>query len=226
MEIIAHRGASAECPGNTLAAFERALAIGVDAIEADLLVTRDGVLVTRHDDLIEQDGQWHYIHELSFEQLQRIDLGSGARIPSLEQFFERFHGRCRLVLDLKTFGLAAPLGKFLRERTAGAEVHVTSFLHQEIVEISRQCPAVERSIVLAAVPITFAALFADTQTQQVSLFRGYITETVVRTLHEQGIRVWAYPVDLPREAAQFASWGIEAIFTDDPAAMQAVRDRL
>jgi glycerophosphoryl diester phosphodiesterase len=69
MKIIAHRGASAVRPENTLVAFEEAIRIGVDAIELDLHRTRDGMLVVLHDDLVQLDGEWRYVAELSFEEL-------------------------------------------------------------------------------------------------------------------------------------------------------------
>jgi glycerophosphoryl diester phosphodiesterase len=225
MKIIAHRGASAERPENSMAAFERALEIGVDAIEADLLVSRDGRLVARHDDLIQKDGAWYYANELTFDELQEIDIGDGERIPSLEMVFERFYGRCTIVLDLKQYGMAELLTTFLKKRKVEHGVHVTSFLHSEIAEIGRLCPAVERSIALAAVPITFQVFFQDTKTHEVSLFRGYLNETITQRLRGMGIGVRAYPVNLLREAEVFAAWGIDAIFTDDPAAMQSLQNR-
>jgi glycerophosphoryl diester phosphodiesterase len=224
MNIIAHRGASAERPENSMAAFERALEIGVDAIEADLLVTKDGRLVARHDDLIQKNGNWYYINELTFDELQEIDIGNGERVPSLEKVFDRFYGRCPIMLDLKQFGMAERLATFLKERKMEHGVHVTSFLHSEIAEIGGLYPGVERSIALAAMPITFDVFFQDTQTREVSLFRGYLNETIAQRLRNMGVRVRAYPVNLPREAAVFIQWGIDAIFTDDPAAMQSLRN--
>lgn len=225
MKIIAHRGASAERPENTLAAFERALAIGVDGIEGDVLVTKDRRLVVRHDDLIQKDTTWHYVRELTFEELQAIDVGAGEQIPSLEMVFERFYGRCPVVLDVKDFGIAELLTEFLLKRRAHQGVRVTSFLHSEVVEMGRRCPGVERSIILGAMPVNVRGLLEETNTRSVALYRGYLNEAITRHLVEMGIEIWAYTVNLPREAQAFASWGIEAIYTDDPAAMQSLRKR-
>ncbi|MBN1587311.1 MAG: glycerophosphodiester phosphodiesterase [Candidatus Omnitrophica bacterium] len=220
MKIIAHRGASAELPENTLEAFDRALEIGVDGIELDVLLSKDGRMVVRHDDLIEVNGQWHYVNELTLQQLQQIDLRDGARIPSLEEVLDRFHGRVPLTLDLKALGVTEVLVPVLESRKAGPEIHVTSFLHGEIVQMAEQYPAVMRSIVLAAVPIRFRELFEDTQTKQVSLFRGYVSREGLAGLQKHGVSIWIYPVNMPREAQTFAGWGVDAIFTDDPAGMK------
>lgn len=223
MRVIAHRGASWERPENTVAALERAVEIGVDAVEVDLLLSKEGRLVVRHDDLIQHDNTWSYVHELTVEELKAIDLGGGERIPLFEEVFERFQDRCPLVLDIKAYGAAQRLVAFLRPRAAKEQVHVTSFLHSEIVTFGALCPDVARSIVMASLPIKFDQLFREVGTRQVSLFRGYLTQEVILKLQRSGIRVWAYPVNLPREAQAFARWGVDAIFTDDPATMRFLR---
>ena len=224
MKIIAHRGASAVRPENTLAAFEEAIRIGVDAIELDLHQTRDGRLVALHDDLVRLDGDWRYVGELSFDELQRLDVGAGEHVPSLDLVLEQVRARCPLVLEIKAFGLAGPLSAVLRRHGLGTDLHVTSFLHEEVVEVGRQCPGLARSITLAAVPIRFQTLLEDSGTAEVSLFRGYLNREITARLRAHGATVRAYPVNLPREAALMAEWGVDAIYTDDPAAMQSLRE--
>jgi len=223
MQIIAHRGASAVRPENTRAAFEEALRIGVDAIETDLHLTRDGRLAVLHDDLVKLDGEWRSVSELSFDELRRLDVGAGERVPSLDEVFEQLRGRCGLFLEIKAFGAAGPLAAALKRHGIGPDIHVTSFLHEEVVEVGRLCPSVERSITLAAMPIRFEPLFEDSGTSQVSLFRGYLNREITRRLVGHGVSVRAYPVNLPREAQQMAEWGVAGIFTDDPEAMRGLR---
>jgi glycerophosphoryl diester phosphodiesterase len=209
MQIIAHRGASRDYPENTLRACDGALAIGVDMLEVDLLLSKDGRMVLRHDDCIQHQGQWHYVNELTLEELQRIDVGGGERIPCLEAFLERYYGQTTLVLDIKTFGMAQPLATLLTERRMTRGVHITSFLHEEVYQVHEQCPEVERSITLAAMPVSFLQIIQQSSARTINLFRGY--------LNHQTVQHWL------REAETFASWGVDAIFTSDPAAMQLLR---
>jgi glycerophosphoryl diester phosphodiesterase len=85
-DLQGHRGTRGLAPENTMAAFERALALGVTTIETDLAVTKDGVLVISHDSLLNPDivrgpdGQWlstkgPAIHSMTLEQLQSYDIG-------------------------------------------------------------------------------------------------------------------------------------------------------
>jgi glycerophosphoryl diester phosphodiesterase len=116
VDLQGHRGARGHLPENTLPSFERALAIGVDTLELDVGVTRDGVVVIHHDRRLNPDvargadGQWvkapaPTIHSLSFEQLRSYDVGrirpgseyaarfphqkpiDGTRIPRLSELF-------------------------------------------------------------------------------------------------------------------------------------------
>ena len=216
MKMIAHRGASLERPENTLSAFERALEIGVDAIETDLLSTKDHRLVVRHDDLIQKDPNRRYIRELTFDELQ-------AQIPSLESVFETVRGRSPLILELKSEGLVNLLTEFLRRKKWDQPIHVTSFLPEEVKRFANEFPEIERSITLSALPSQYQTLLQECQTKQVSLHRGFLTEELVRKLKQEGITIRVYTVNWPKEAERFASWGVDAVFTDDPAAMQFLR---
>jgi glycerophosphoryl diester phosphodiesterase len=117
MDVQGHRGCRGYLPENTLPAFQRALEIGVDTLELDCGVTKDGVVVVHHDRRLNPDvargpdGQWvsrpgPTIHSLAFDELQRYDVGrirpgseyaqrfpqqqplDGTRIPSLSALFE------------------------------------------------------------------------------------------------------------------------------------------
>ncbi len=223
MKIIAHRGAKTEKPENTLAAFEQALKIGVDGIEADLLMTRDQRVIVRHDDLIQTPEGQRPVKELTLKELQQIDLGGGERIPTLEEFLKRFLGRSPITLDLKAAGMVPILLPLLSQLGALDKVHMTSFLHADILQIGQEIPESIRSIVFAAVPINYEPIVKEAAVRQVSLFRGYLTEETVRQLGAKGIRVWVYPVNVASEAKRFARWGVDAIFTDDPRAMLGLR---
>lgn len=120
-DLQGHRGARGLAPENTMAAFERALGIGVTTLETDLALTRDGVLVLSHDPTLNPDltrgpdGAWlagpgPAIRSLSIDELRRYDVGrlkpgtryaaqwprqipvDGARIPTLAELIERVRG--------------------------------------------------------------------------------------------------------------------------------------
>ena len=102
---IAHRGHSSALPENTLAAFDQALAAGVDLIEVDLRLSRDGVAVCFHDaDLARMAGRPALIAELAERELRGVALTGGGSIPSFAEVADLARGRAGLMLDLKVPG--------------------------------------------------------------------------------------------------------------------------
>ena len=114
-------------------------------------------------------------------------------------------------------------GEFLKKKEWGQEIHVTSFLLTEVVYFAKNFPTIERSLTIPTLPVGKETLLREAETDQVSLHRGFLTEGIVGRLRRGGIRDRAYTVNWPEEAKRFASWGVEAIFTDDPASMQGLR---
>ena len=91
--ICAHRGASATCPENTLAAFREAIRLGVQQIELDVYLLRDGSLAVIHDATVDRTTDGHGpVSELTLEEIKKLDAGSkthprfaGERIPTLAE---------------------------------------------------------------------------------------------------------------------------------------------
>ena len=126
LDLQGHRGCRGLRPENTLAGFRHAISLGVNTIELDLGLTRDGVLVVAHDPAlnpvickIPAGLPSQRIMDLTFEQLQALDCGSlknprfeqqtlapGEKMPRLEQVLDllRQHPRLRANIEIKTFG--------------------------------------------------------------------------------------------------------------------------
>ncbi|MGW1022591.1 glycerophosphodiester phosphodiesterase [Streptomyces sp. NPDC002577] len=116
--VIAHRGASAEAPENTLAAVDRAAAMGFRWVENDVQRTKDGELVVIHDDSLKRTtnaeevfpgrAPWK-VADFTAAEIARLDAGSwfgpeyaGARVPTLKQYMKRLsHNHQKLVLEIK-----------------------------------------------------------------------------------------------------------------------------
>lgn len=107
LAIVAHRGASALAPENTLAAFRAALDLGVAVLETDVRAARDGVLVLSHDEhLSRRAGRPEAIAALDGALLREIAFGTDARgeeqrLPTLDDALRLAAGRARVLLDLK-----------------------------------------------------------------------------------------------------------------------------
>lgn len=113
MQIVAHRGASAECPENTLASTRRAIEAGASAVEVDVRTTKDGALVLSHDAKVDRttNGQGA-INALTLAEIKRLDAGrwfherfAGERMPTLGEALAVCKGRIDVLLDLKVDGV-------------------------------------------------------------------------------------------------------------------------
>ena len=106
---VAHRGASARAPENTLAAFREAIRLGADAIELDVQLSADGVPMVIHDDTVDRTTNGHgAVAAITSRDLRRLDAGAwfssrfrGERIPTLEEALEFARGRCGLNIEIK-----------------------------------------------------------------------------------------------------------------------------
>lgn len=113
--VIAHRGGASLAPENTLVAFEKARKLGVDAIELDVQMTKDGHLVVIHDETVERttNGEGE-VKQLTLAQIKQLDAayrfqdirgryiyrGQGIQIPTLEEVFQQF-GDMHIIIDIK-----------------------------------------------------------------------------------------------------------------------------
>ena len=124
MRILAHRGASGYAPENTFAAFELAVKLGADAIETDVRMTRDGVLVLLHDASVDRTTNGSGpVHDLSWDQLQELDAGvkfdakfSGQRVPRAADFLDYFAQQIPVCLEVKTAAVVDPLMELIESR--------------------------------------------------------------------------------------------------------------
>src|SRR5512138_3758757 len=110
--VIAHRGASAYAPENTLAAFELAARQGADMLELDVQRSADGVLVVFHDDTTERwDGQKRLAAACTLAELRALDIG-GERVATLAETcaFAREHSM-RMNVELKGAGFGADVAQ-------------------------------------------------------------------------------------------------------------------
>ncbi|MGZ8578333.1 MAG: glycerophosphodiester phosphodiesterase, partial [Actinomycetota bacterium] len=105
--MVAHRGASAEVPENTLAAFERAVEVGADAVEFDVRLTRDGVAVVMHDADVDRttDGRG-LVRDHSLAEVKGLRALGGAEgrdqeVPSLEEALVALSGRVAVDIEIK-----------------------------------------------------------------------------------------------------------------------------
>lgn len=237
--VYAHRGASAELPENTLEAFELALALGVDALETDTRLTRDGVPVLSHDpDARRHTDDTTLVRSQTRAEIGAWDLGrrwrasapdrTGVfRLPTLEEALVAFP-QARFNVDLKEPdpALALAVLAVLEKLDAFDRVCLASF-HQAPLSLVRQraphattslCAAEARWLALA--PKALFRLWRPTaQRAQLPVRAGPLrldSPGFLAKARSQGLAVDYWVINDPAEAARLTRLGADGVMTDDP----------
>lgn len=133
-------------PENTLRSFVAAQQAGLDVIELDLHLSKDGALVVMHDDEVDRttDGSGA-IADKTLAELRSLDAGRGERIPVFEEVLDAV--RAPLQAEIKDVAAARALAEVLHERDLVSRVEVSSFHDEAITEIARLVPGVRTALV-------------------------------------------------------------------------------
>jgi glycerophosphoryl diester phosphodiesterase len=248
--IIAHRGASALAPENTLAAFERALQDRADGIEFDVRLARDQMPVIIHDATLKRTaGLNASIATLSSAELATIDVGSwfnrrfpsraraeysGETIPTLSRVFELIAPRCRLLyVELKceaaeTIALVERVIAEVRAHELEERVVIESFSLAAVAEVKRIAPelrtaaAFERRIKRPHISArTLLQRARACAADELALQRSLVSRRMVEAAHHCGLPIVVWTVDHPSWAGRANALGLRAVITNDPAKMRA-----
>src|SRR5574337_1574840 len=168
---IAHRGAAALAPENTMAAFEKAVELGADAIELDLHVSRDGELVVIHDQTLDRTTNGHGpVHACNLQELRQLDAGrwfgesfAGQRIPTLAEVLDRFAGKVLLALEVKAgsaffLDIEEKAIAVLRKYQAISQVAVASFDHYALLKLKELEPSLRTAALLVGRPVSMPVI--------------------------------------------------------------------
>lgn len=232
--LIAHRGASAHCPENTLAAFERAIAEGADWIELDLQPVRDGVAVFHDDELLRLTGRPGRIHELEIAALAELDVRvegrsapSPQQVPSLQQVLEEIAPRCPLYVELKSdgLGLDSPRNRRLLERVFAAfapeSPHVLASFDPALVTAAHERG--HRGVLILAQMEALDRLPAEMLFAW-SARHHLLDEGIAERARRAGVPLWIWTVDRREDIERALSAGAAGICSNDVPLARAVLD--
>jgi glycerophosphoryl diester phosphodiesterase len=252
--LVAHRGGSALAPENTLAAFDQAAALQADAIETDVRLTRDGVVVVFHDDDTERLlGEAGTVEGRTLAELRRLDAGGrftpdggasfpwrgrGLMVPTLAEVLARYPAT-RLVVDAKADDPA--LARALVAAVMGAGAHdrvcLGSFYDAQADRIGLLAPEVARYFPQEAA--TCHVLAARAGVEGDSCPEGFnlaslpyrleegvvVNADVVAHFHVRGIPVHVWTVDEESLMQELLALGVDGIVSDRPDVLARVLGR-
>ncbi len=239
--IIAHRGASAYAPENTLSAFEKAIEMGALVIETDVHQTKDSMVVIMHDLSVDRTTTGKgLIKDLSSVEFKKLYIDTchaersrsaqkKERPPTLEEAIKCIHGRCRLLIELKKGSDYYPniekhIVDLINKYHAQSWIYtIHSFDKKALINVAKRDSNINlQKLIVFKFPLVsfnFDKKFNkdDFESWQgVNVYYRFCSKRVIRKLHKLGKTVYVWTVNKPRKARKFARRGVDGIITNKP----------
>jgi glycerophosphoryl diester phosphodiesterase len=244
--IVAHRGASATFPENTLPSFEAAIEAGADFVELDVRMTADAVPVILHDiDVSVRTDGAGFVHQLTLAQVKQLDASKGqgppVQIPTLEEALSLLSGRIGVDIEIKNLpgepsfdspreAVAEAIVSALHHDAFEGTAFVCSFNWLAIERVHDLDPSIPTGFLTAAMIEPWAALvYVKARGHQFVLPQVPALlaagREFVEAAHAEGIEVGTWTVDDPDAIAELFEMGVDAVATNDPGPAVAIRER-
>lgn len=231
--IIAHRGASAYAPENTLVSFEKAIEMGAMVIETDVHQTKDSVVVIMHDLSVDRTtngkGLIKDISSVDFKKLVVSSSGAVINPSTLEEAILLINGRCKLLIELKKGNsYYSNIEKHIVDLIDKYKAHswistIHSFEKEPLMNFAKRDSSInlQKLIVfnLPLVSFNFDKHFNKDDFKNwegVNVYYKFCSKRVIKKIHRLGKTVYVWTVNNPRKARKLAKKGVDGIITNKP----------
>lgn len=235
---IAHRGASGSAPEHTRPAFERALDLGVDMIELDVQLSRDGALVVMHDlDLQRTTNARGAVRERSWPEIKLLDAGAwygpefaAQPVLSLDEVIDLVGARARLNVEVKAPeadwpALASTLLATLRRRGLLDGTVISCFEPEALAVVRERDTAAQLGLLWQRTELTQAWEWSR-RLDAVSFHPHWmlLSAEVVGEAHARGLQVLTWTVNEIETMRDLVRIGVDGIISDHPERFSLVTD--
>lgn len=227
------------CPENTLASFERAVALGAEWIELDVHLTRDGALAVIHDETVDRTTDGHgFVKDMTLAELKRLDAGRrcgaqfvGQTIPTLDEVlaWAREHGTS-VDIEIKNAplyydGIEEAVVTTVDRADMAEEVIITSFDHHAVRRVKALDSRLETGVLYAARPLDGGVGLARAASADAVLPHwAYVTRDDVDAAHAANLAVASWATSDPAVLSHLLGAGVDAIATNAPDVLRALVD--
>ncbi|MCG2879911.1 MAG: glycerophosphodiester phosphodiesterase [Vulcanisaeta sp.] len=225
--VFGHRGAMGYAPENTIPSFRLAVEMGVDGVELDVHMTRDGEVVVIHDFTVDRTTNGHgYVKDLTLEEIKRLDAGvkfgsrwRGVPVPTLEEVFREFGKRIKYKIEIKRGsdyypGIERKVVELIRRYNVDAQV--ISFDYDALSNVR----AIDRDIEIGIIFIGKISWFIDVakklNAHWLHVSHELIDERGVELAHKLGLKVGAWTVNDEKRARYLIDIGVDDITSNYP----------
>ena len=217
MKIIGHRGAKGLAPENTLVSFDKAIEHGVDEIEFDVRVTKDGIAVIQHDpDLHDPAGNKLNVAASNYDELM-------AHKPDLVTFEEAMRSINRLVpvlIEIKPKVPTGPVVKAIKlleaDGWSGENMVVGSFSQAVLIDIKSALPHLSLVVIESWSGVRATWRARRLNTKRVNMNQRWLWSGFIKAMYDRGYKLAPYTLNNPEKAKRWAKYGLYATITDYP----------
>jgi glycerophosphoryl diester phosphodiesterase len=226
---VGHRGAKGHAPENTFASFNLAVEMGVNAVETDVHLSKDGEVVLIHDHTVDRttDGRG-FVKDMTLRELKRLDAGSwydprfaGQQIPTLSELLDWARDRVGVAIEIKNGpiyypGIAEKVVRLLKDHSVERQAILISFDHLVLREAKMIAPEVATGILYVGRFVNEAGAARAAAADALHPNWAFVTPDLVENAHAAGLAVspWC-PNDLPT-IRLLNEMGVDSVGTDYP----------
>lgn len=247
--VIAHRGASAYAPENTMVAFKKAMEMGAEIIELDVHLSKDKELIVIHDESLERTTNGNgLVRDFTLEELQKLDAGTwygddfaNEALPTLEEVLKMVNGQCTLLIEIKGAkdyfydGLSEKLMDLIQQYEAQNWCIVQSFepLYLEVIHGMDSNIELQYLIFTDFSPFNMylgtSVTMGDYQQSiyaAINPFYKSLTQGKIESIHQAGFKTFTYTVNEEEDMKKLIALGVDGIITDYPDKLISLRNQI
>ena len=209
---IGHRGAKGYATENTIASFQKAIELGVDMIELDVHLSKDGIPVVIHDETIDRTTHYSgFVNQFTAEFLQSIG------VPTLRDVFDLVENRCAINIEIKVFEATKPVLEVLKNTKFPQEKIIISSFNWDVLNV---CHSEGENIslgFLTELSIEEALTFAKKiNAYSINPYFKLLNPENVKDIHQNGFKVFPWTVNNPDDITFVKSLKVDGIISDFP----------
>lgn len=219
---IGHRGAKGLLAENTLESIQKALDIGVDAIEIDVHKCASGELWVIHDFTLDRttNGSGE-IAKKPAEVIRKLDVEGHFKIPLLTEVLDLIEGKCAINIELKGLNTAEPVCKMVQEKIASgnwkySDFIISSFQKNELFQVRQHDDHVPLAVLSKASVPEAIELGKLLNAWAIHPSLGIITRDNTKLSQDNGFKVNVWTVNEREDIRRMIEFGVDGIISDYP----------
>jgi glycerophosphoryl diester phosphodiesterase len=213
---IGHRGARAYEPENTLRSFQKAIELGVNAVELDVRRTRDDQLVVIHNANVNKttDGNGS-VNELTLNEIKGFVTEKGEKVPTLEEALQFLDKRVTILVELKETGIEEQVLNLVHKKGLTENIIIISFHEDALRKVRELDPEIITGLIYVRHKNPVQTALNLNAQYMLPLYR-FTHSANIKKAHENGLKVIVWTINTAEEVAEYKKKGVDGIASDKP----------